>query len=201
MRVVLVSDHLLLRRGLRELLSVRGMEVLGDFSLCCDALELVCGLAPQVLMLICSETADRGLALLKAWKARGTGIPVLMISMSTEQARSGYTVPLEADGFLSRDSDPEELVEAVGCLLSGGNYLPSDVSTITVPESNKPLRLTKTEAEVLRQVGTGATLADLSRHFVVSRNTAKTHLHNLYRKFGVSDRVQLLMKARDLGLL
>lgn len=204
MRVVLVDDHELVRRGVRELLEARGIEVAGDFGPLPDLHQRVLALVPDVVLLDLSMPGEGGIDYLKRWKLDSPHLPILVLSMHVEEPWVGWATAAGADGYLSKSAGPDELVKAIGELARGGRYFSAQVAHLKSLESRAGLgvqALTKKEKEVLRQVGQGATLTELAVHFVVSRNTAKTHLHSLYRKFGVSDRAQLLVKAKSLGLL
>lgn len=202
MRVVLIDDHMLVRRGVRELLEGRGIEVSADLDPHPKVLDEAAAAEPDVLVLDLAMPEPGGVALLSEWKRRFPSIPVLVLSMHMEQPWVGRAVEAGADGYLSKASGPEELVTALRDLRDGKTALCSRVRRLLerMPPNSVGLRLTRRELEVLRQVTHGANIDELAAHFVVSRNTAKTHLHSLYRKLEVSDRTQLLLKAHELGL-
>lgn len=204
MRVALVDDHELVRSGLREMLEARQVEVVIDLGPTSDVLQRLLAAEPEVLVLDLSMPGQGGLELLKIWKTRAPEIPVLVLSMHVGEPWVGWARDAGAEGYLSKSAAPDELVAALRAVRAGQTHYAPEVERLlrnrTGSRSNA-LRLTPREREVLKQIGLGATLTELSAHFVVSRNTAKTHLHNLYRKFEVSDRTQLLLKARSLGLL
>ena len=206
MRVALVDDHSLVRTGVRERLETRDVEVVCDFGPSAEVLERVAAYKPDVLVLDLSMPGRNGVELLRKWKTLYPGIPVLILSMHVEEPWVSWALEAGADGYISKSSEPPELMEALDSVYRGSSYFGPQVKRVLrigEEAGAKPpaLRLTRREQEVLQQVGRGSTLPELAQHFVLSHNTAKTHLHNLYRKFKVSDRAQLLLKARRLGLL
>lgn len=201
MRVVLIDDHALVRRGVRGVLESRGVTVLGDLAPHEGVLVEAGALCPDLLLLDPSMTQYDGLDLLRRWKARHPEIPVMVLSMNVDETTVGQAMQAGADGYVCKSSEPEDLWRAMAALGRGEKPL--------CPRTRPPRRgrepdlaqLTARELQVLVEVGRGATLSDLAAHFVVSRNTAKSHLHSLYRKLGVSDRAQVILKGREMGLL
>ncbi len=202
MRVVLIDDHMLVRRGVREILEGRGVEVVADLDPHPSVLEEAARARPDVLVLDLAMPEPGGVALLREWKSRQPAVPVLILSMHVEQPWVGWAMEAGADGYLSKASGPEQLLEALRDLEAGRSAICPQVSRLVerMPARAAGPRLTRRELEVLREVRRGANIAELAARFVVSHNTAKTHLHSLYRKFQVSDRAQLLLKAHHLGL-
>lgn len=203
MRVVLVDDHTLVRRGLKEMLESRGVQVVADLGPSQDILTSVYAHRPDVLVLDLAMPGEGGLALLTRWKKEYPHIPVLILSMHVEEPWVSWVLAAGAEGFLSKSSAPEDVVRALQSILEGGRPFSSEISEVlTRREQQGPTpSFTRREMEVLRRVCEGATIADLAAGFVISHNTAKSHLHSLYRKLGVSDRAQVLLKAKTLGLL
>lgn len=202
MRVVLIDDHLLVRRGVREILEGSGVEVVADLDPHSAVLEEAAAARPDVLILDLAMPEPGGIALLREWKSRYPAVPVLILSMHVEQPWVGWAMTAGADGYLSKASRPEQLLEALQAVQEGRPALCPQVSRLLerVPAGPGQPRLTRREIEVLREVKRGANIAELAARFVVSHNTAKTHLHSLYRKFQVSDRAQLLLRAHQLNL-
>ena len=206
MRVALVDDHSLVRTGVREILEARNVEVVCDLGPSTEVLEIVGAHKPDTPVLDLSIPRRNGVELLKKWKTLHPAIPVLILSMHVEEPWVSWALEAGADGYISKSAEPPELMMALETVCGGRPYFGSQVRRVLkigeeAGTKARALHLTQREKEVLQQVGRGSTLPELAKHFVVSHNTAKTHLHNLYRKFKVSDRAQLLLKARKLGLL
>ena len=200
MRVVLVDGHTMERQGVRELLKSLGMTVVGDLAPHEEVVEEAGALAPEVLLLDPSMSGPDGLDLLRRWKRRYPNIPVIVLSMEADSLM-GQAMDAGADGYVCKSSHPDELLQALAALARDEKPFCLGTRKAGRKAETGSLPLPRREREVLSQVGQGATLSDLASHFVVSRNTAKSHLHSLYRKLEVSDRAQLIVKASGLGLL
>lgn len=203
MRVVIVDSFGLVRKALRLLLEHFQLEVLGDFEPGPDVLAFAAQAAPEVLIVELVGQGKAGLMFLKSWKAHNPRIPVLVLSSQTEQPWLDWAVEGKVEGYLSKHCDPEELLNVLAVLVQGEKsyceqvreHFENPADFLDIP------RLTPRELQVLRLVSLGADLDQLATEMIVSRNTAKTHLHALYRKLRVSDRARLLVRSRALGFL
>lgn len=198
MRVVLVESHTLVRRGIRHLLEDGGVQVLADGEPGPSSMEVLGRDLPDVLLL---EVDMGGQQFLERVKKRHPSLPVLVVSAQLSQSWIAGALAAGAEGYLSKSCSPEDLLEALKAVVAGGRPLGPEVVTALADGWSHPApRLTAREREVLSLVGCGCAAPELARRLSVSVNTAKTHLHSLYRKLGVSDRAQLLLLAQRSNL-
>lgn len=202
MRVVLVDDHALIRNSLRELLESRGVQVLADLDPSPDLARRIAELSPDVVLLDLSMPGANGNSLLRELKQQ-LAAKVIVLTMHVDEPWVSRALEAGADGYLSKSCSPQELLEALTVVLDGGRPMSPEVARTLAQTGARPSvpRLTPRERQVLKLVARGCTARDLAQQMTVTVNTAKTHLHSLYRKLGVSDRTQLLLLSQRHGWL
>jgi len=213
-RVLLVDDQALLRSGLRSLLEHEdGIEVVGEAGDGIEAVERVREQDPDVVLMDIRMPRADGLGATRVI----TGDPALehvrIIILTTfdedeyifEALRNG------ASGFLVKDTEPAELIQAVRTV-ADGNSLLSPRATRTLIEEfasrAKPARLapsldvlTDREREVMAHVAAGLSNDEIAELLVISPTTAKTHVSRAMVKLGARDRAQLVVHAYETGLV
>lgn len=205
-RIILVEDHVLLRRGLKSLMeSELDVEVVAEAGTAAEAIRLV-GSVPCDLVLLDIGLPDRdGFSCLQDLVKQKPGLPILMLSMHTEGETVDKALRLGARGFLPKSAEPDELANAFRTVQEGGTYLHSEVVDALVKQrltpAPLPTDLTEREREVLQRVARGLTNAEIGDELYLAESTIKTYLRNLYSKFRVANRSELVYKAMAEGLL
>jgi len=215
MKVLLVDDHTLVRRGLAQLLStvVKGAEVT-EAADADEAAELLKHAQHDVALVDIRMPGRDGLELLREIRTSWPDLPVIMLSSYDNGEYVKAALAEGAAGYLLKDTTPEDLAQAIVVALSGsGNVLsPRAVRNLfegtmrtdgpDTTESN-PLRdagLTRRESDVLHLLAGGASNREISRQLFLSEKTVKAHLAAVFRKLGVSNRTQAAMAAVSMGL-
>jgi DNA-binding NarL/FixJ family response regulator len=215
MKVLLVDDHTLVRRGLAQLLStvVKGAEVT-EAADADEAAELLKHAQHDVALVDIRMPGRDGLELLREIRASWPDLPVIMLSSYDNGEYVKAALAEGAAGYLLKDTTPEDLAQAIVVALSGsGNVLsPRAVRNLfegtmrtdgpDATESN-PLHdagLTRRESDVLHLLAGGASNREISRQLFLSEKTVKAHLAAVFRKLGVSNRTQAAMAAVSMGL-
>jgi DNA-binding NarL/FixJ family response regulator len=214
MKVLLVDDHTLVRRGLAHLLAscIPDAEVTeaGGTE---EALELL-RVAPQEVALVDIRMPGRdGLNLLKDIRAQYPKLPVIMLSSYDNGEYVKAALAEGAAGYLLKDTTPDDLVQAIVVALSGaGNVLspravrnmfdgPSPQDHGTRDDSARAdAGLTRRESDVLQLLSKGASNREISRELFLSEKTVKAHLAAVFRKLGVTNRTQAAMAAVAMGI-
>ena len=212
--VVLADDQVLLRAGLRALLDAEpDIAVLGEASDGREALALVRDLHPDVVLMDILMPGTDGLEATRLIAAEpglaGTKVVVLttfdLDEYVFEAIRAG------ANGFLVKDTEPEELVRAVHAVVAGDALLSPRITRRLIEEyasrAKVPLELqgldllTDREREVVALVGQGCTNDEIAERLIVSVATAKTHVSRAMLKLGARDRAQVVVFAYESGLV
>jgi DNA-binding NarL/FixJ family response regulator len=198
-RVLIVDDHPVVRRGLRALLEVQdGIAVAGEAGDGPAALALAAEHDPDVILLDLKLPAMSGLAVLTELTARNATAKVLVLTSVTDPEMAGQVMRAGAAGLLYKDVDPDALVRAIRAVHDGHLLL--------APEAAGPLlrsaawspgldALTTREREVLAELARGRSNREIARALNVSEKTVKTHVSSVLGKLGVQDRTQAALFA------
>ena len=211
-RVVIADDHGLICEGLRMVLERGGMEVVGVASTGRQAVELTATAKPDVLILDIRMPDMDGLEALSEVKNQGLPASVIMLTSFDTPEFLAQAVARGAAGFLSKSADVKGIPEAVRAVAAGEAIVDRqllqaalDTSTRAASEDRGYSRrsahdLTEQELRVLKLVAEGRDNSAIAASLGVSRNTVKTHVHNIFSKLGVSDRTQAAILAMRMGL-
>jgi DNA-binding NarL/FixJ family response regulator len=213
-RVVLADDQALVRAGFRSLLdAIDDLEVVGEASDGEDAVRLVSELEPDVVLMDIRMPGLDGLAATRAIVEDDRLANVRIVILTTfgldeyvfEAIRAG------ASGFLVKDTEPEELIQAVRVVAAGEALLSPGVTKRLLAEfasrakEPPPARaldeLTEREREIVALVGEGLSNQEIAERLFLSPATAKTHVSHAMSKLRVRDRAQLVVIAYESGLV
>jgi DNA-binding NarL/FixJ family response regulator len=213
-RIVLVDDQMLIRAGLRALLSAEpDMRVVGEAGDGEAAIDLVRAERPDVVLMDIRMPGGDGLAATRAIGADPAlaGVHVVVLTTFEEDSYVFEAIRGGAAGFLVKDTDPAELIRAVRTVVAGESLL-SPRATRSLVEAfaahAKPSALapeldvlTEREREVMRHVAVGLTNAEIAERLFISPATTKTHVSRAMIKLGARDRAQLVVFAYETGLV
>lgn len=210
-RVALVDDHPVVREGLRSVLDVPDIEVVGEAESGEAAAALVRSLEPHVLVLDIKMPGKGGLEAIKAVKAIRPRTAVLVFTIYNDAETLRKAVLCGAAGYLCKDATGLELLNMIRRIAAGEDVLDRAVLREVIKSQHPPKGapgdaferatrdLTPQEIELLRRVLQGHTNQEIQKSTRLSRNTVKTHLKSLFRKLGVSDRTQVILWAIRVG--
>jgi DNA-binding NarL/FixJ family response regulator len=213
-KVLLVDDHTLVRRGLAQLLAARLPEAEVTEAGDSEEASAILARSPHDVALVDVRMPGRdGLELLREIKASWPDLPVIMLSSYDNGEYVKAALAEGASGYLLKDTTPEDLAQAILVALSGsGNVLsPRAVRNlfegpIRRDEGNghdnriPDVGLTKRESDVLRHLAGGSSNREISRMLFLSEKTVKAHLAAVFRKLGVTNRTQAAMAAVAMGM-
>ncbi|MEO8291682.1 MAG: response regulator transcription factor [Actinomycetota bacterium] len=210
MRILIVDDHALVRRGMSYV-------VKEGFP---DADVSEAGSAAAALVILRAEKVDMalvdvrmpdldGLDLLRTVKAEWPDIPVIMLSTYENAPYVKRALSDGASGYLLKDATPEDLSQAINVAMSGsGNVLSPRViqNLFDDAESNShngrrsEFSLTQRENDILGLLSEGRSNRDIAGNLFLSEKTVKAHLAAIFRKLGVTNRTQAAMAAVSMGV-
>lgn len=214
MRVLVVDDHALVRRGMGHVIRecFPDAEVLEAGS-ATDALEkLSTGSIDIALVDVRMPDAD-GLELLHDLKSRWPELPVIMLTSFDHAHYVRRALAEGAAGYMLKDATPEDLEQAINVALSGGGNVlsPKVIQNLfesieggTAGDRSPSVRtagsLTQRETEILALLAEGRSNRDISRALFLSEKTVKAHLAAIFRKLSVTNRTQAAMAAVSMGI-
>jgi two-component system nitrate/nitrite response regulator NarL len=212
-RVLLIDDHALVRKGLEELLRSRGVDVVDSVGRGDEGIERARELQPDIILLDIKMPIMGGLDTLEKMRDSGIDIPVLILSMSRDEADLERALRIGAQGYLLKDMDPDELLPALSDALQGRTVVAKElIGSLTniiqgkptaqeAPEPATPLsELTPREQEILAHIAEGESNKVIANHLGISDGTVKLHVKAILRKLGVHSRVEAAVIAVEHGV-
>jgi len=201
-RVLLVDDHELVRAGLRTFLQLQpDMAVVGEANSGEQALALVAGLAPDIVLLDLVLPGMSGVDTARRLRVAHPEVKVVVLTSFAGQESVLPAVRAGVAGYLLKDVGPAELADALRSVHAGGSPLHPAVAATVLRQVNATADpLTPREREVLRLIARGLSNRLIARELVLSEKTVKTHVSAVLAKLGVTDRTQAALLAVREGM-
>jgi two-component system, NarL family, nitrate/nitrite response regulator NarL len=202
--IVVADDHPVVLRGIVEVLqSSRNMKVVATCSHGTAAMEAIRTIAPDVAVLDIAMPGVNGVEVLTHIATTGGETKVVFLTATVPDKQILAAMSRGAKAIMFKDAAPEDLVECVRKVASGGTWFPSElVDAALERETGRQLHverisqlLTAREREIMLLVAEGLPNKLVARRLVVSEGTVKIHLHNIYQKLGVANRTALTALA------
>lgn len=204
-RVALVDDHSIVRRGLRAYLNAQpDIEVVGEAASGEEALQQVAQWQAHVIVMDAHMPGGiTGIETTRRIKRAQPDAQVIMLSGFSDDARVIGALRAGAITYLPKDSEPEQLLEAVRQAAAGKALLDPELMRRVMEAQTMRYAdvLTPRELDVLRGVAEGQTNAEIASQLHVTEETVKTHLSSILRKFNLSHRTQVAVFALKNGLV
>jgi two-component system, NarL family, invasion response regulator UvrY len=201
-QILIVDDHAILRRGLKEILEREFRDVsIGGAGTAEQALTQLDSEKWDLVILDITMPGRSGVDVLRNLKALRPKLPVLVLSMHPEDQYGKRVLKAGASGYMNKESAPEELIKAVRKLLSGGRYVsPTLAETLAVDlgrDDGTPAheRLSDREFEVLRKMASGKTVGQIAQELHLSVPTVSTYRARILEKMGMSNTAELIRYA------
>ncbi|MFF4327774.1 response regulator [Streptomyces sp. NPDC001591] len=207
-RVLLVDDHQVVRRGLRTFLEVQeDIEVVGEAADGAEGTARAEELRPDVILMDVTMPGTDGIEALRRLRDLGNPARVLVVTSFTEQRTVVPALRAGAAGYLYKDIDPDALAGAIRSVHAGHVLLQPEVAEALLAAQDdqgapagRPGSLTEREREVLGLIADGRSNREIARALVLSEKTVKTHVSNILMKLDLSDRTQAALWAVRHGI-
>jgi len=210
-RVLLADDHQMLRQAVRRALEDAGVDVIGEAANGDEAVMLTQSLRPDVVLMDVSMPVLDGIEACRRIADSGSPARVLVLTMHDEDALRAKALRAGAAGFLTKDCELKEVVDAVRAVASGEMLLSTEIAHAILaqfPEEpvdveSTPVTgpLTRREREVLQAVADGRSTTEIGRELFISVKTVKNHLASIYAKLDARDRTQAVISGVRLGIV
>jgi two-component system nitrate/nitrite response regulator NarL len=208
-RVVLVDDHTLFRKGLAELLEHSGVvKVVGITGNPDEAHRLLREHKPDVVMIDLNMPARDGISLLGDLRAEGIDVPAVFLTVSNAERDLAAALRAGARGYLLKDMEPDDVVDAVHRAARGETVvapaMTAQLVNLVDSKRNTPEsllnQLTGREREILAHLAQGESNKAIARALNISQETVKLHVRHVLAKLNLSSRVEAAVFAVERKL-
>ncbi|MFI9308992.1 response regulator [Streptomyces triculaminicus] len=207
-KVLLVDDHQVVRRGLRTFLEVQDdIEVVGEAANGAEGVERAEELRPDVVLMDVKMPGMDGIEALRKLRELGNPARVLIVTSFTEQRTVVPALRAGAAGYVYKDVDPDALAGAIRSVHAGHVLLQPEVAGALLSQDEtgnggqgRGGALTDREREVLALIADGRSNREIARALVLSEKTVKTHVSNILMKLDLADRTQAALWAVRHGI-
>lgn len=206
-RVLVVDDHTLFRRGVVDLLRDEpDFTPVGEAHSGPEALELSQRVQPDVVLLDVHMPGGNGVDAVQDLK-QIPGVHILMLTISEKDEDLLAAIEAGADGYLLKGTEPDDLCRAIRQAATGQSILSPEITAKVMRaaahgwERSAQVSLSPREQEVLAELARGATTADIAATLIIAESTVKTHIHHILEKLDASNRAEAVARATAMGLL
>lgn len=204
MQILVIDDHVAIRRGVSEMLESSFPEVVFGFAESeAEALQQMQSQNWDAAILDLNLKARGGLDLIRSLKDRQPQMRVLVYTMHPEEHFGLMALRAGADGYLTKDAEPEELIQATKRILSGSRYISPNLAeylaqAVTRCETSQPqLLLSDREYQVLQGLAAGKSLTQMGEEFNLSVKTISTYRSRLLEKLKLSNNSEVVRYALE----
>lgn len=207
-RVLVVDDHPVVRRGIRSLLAEEeGFEVVGEAANGKEALEQVEKLHPDVILMDLVMPEMNGVEAIQRITASYPEARILVMTSFAADDKVFPSIKAGALGYLLKDSDPEDLLRMIRQVYRGELSIHPSIARKVIQELNRPTQepltpspLTEREVEILQLLAQGVENKEIARRLVLREATVRTHVSNILSKLHLANRVQATLYALRKGI-
>jgi NarL family two-component system response regulator LiaR len=207
-RVMIVDDHPVVRRGIQSLLGEEeDIQVVGEAVNGKDAIEKVESLKPDVILMDLVMPEMSGIEAIEKITASHPNARILVMTSFAADDKVFPSIKAGALGYLLKDSDPEDLIRMIRQVYRGELSIHPTIARKVIQELNRPAKepltpspITEREVEILQLLAQGMENKEIAAKLVVRDATVRTHVSNILRKLQLANRVQATLYALRTGL-
>lgn len=207
-RVLHADDHAIVREGVRALLlSEPGMELVASAGNGSDAVAQTLALRPDIIVMDLQMPQMSGLDAIGQIRQEIPDARILVVTSFAEDDTVFSAIKAGAQGYLLKDSTPEELLQAIRDVYEGRLSLHPSIASKVIQELHRPSPLqptadplTSRELDILRYVAQGMANQEIAEKLVVSERTVRTHVSNILAKLHLANRTQAALYALREGI-
>jgi DNA-binding NarL/FixJ family response regulator len=207
-KVLIADDHAMVRRGLREILAETGdILVAGEATTAPEVLQLVREQRWDLVVLDINLPGGNGIELLADIRRERPDTRVLILTVYSEKQYAVRAIRAGAAGFLTKESAPAKLLDAVRKIAGGGRYVSAELaetlaSVLAGETPGQPHdRLSDRELEIMRMLASGKTVSQVAQELALSVKTVSTHRTRILKKMNLKNNAELTTYAVRKGLV
>jgi DNA-binding NarL/FixJ family response regulator len=213
-KILIVDDHEVVRDGLKNiLLSLNNVAIAGEAANGEDAIAFYESNKPDLVIMDISMPGMNGIEATRIIKENDPNAKILILTMHDNQEYLNQIIRSGAKGFVLKNTDKEELLDAVKTVAGGENFFSKDISKLIIEnyirsakdtdknEGYKEVPLTKREIEILKYIAEGNSNQEIANKLYISYNTVDTHRKNIMHKLSIKNTAGLVRYAIEKGLI
>lgn len=213
LRILLVDDHVLFRKGLSALLSERSdIQIVGEARDGLEAIDAAREFLPDVILMDVNMPRCDGLEATRRIKREMPHVKIVILTVSDDDQHLFEAIKSGAQGYLLKDLEPYQLYDLLESISRGEAPLSGVIAAKILKEFTRPAgtpaqepavmdELTPREMNILRLVAEGKSNKDIANELVISENTVKIHIRNILEKLHLQNRIQAAVYAVSQGLV
>ena len=208
LKILIADDHAIVREGLKQILAATpDMVVAGEATSGNEALKMARQASYDVILLDISLPGRNGLEVLKQLRLESAKMPILMLSMYPEEQYALRALKAGANGYLTKESAPDELITAIGKVSRGGNYVSASLAEklaayLGRETDKRPHQLlSDREYQVMLMIASGRTVSDIAHELMLSVKTISTNRTRSLQKLGMKSNSEFTYYAVKEGLI
>ncbi len=213
-KILIVDDHEVVRDGLKNILtSLDNITIAGEAGNGEDAVKMYSTLKPDLVIMDISMPGMNGIEATRVIKEKDPDARILILTMHDNQEYLNQIIRSGAKGFILKNTDKEELLDAVRTVANGDNFFSKDISKLIIDnyirtaketektDAYKEVPLTKREIEILKLIASGYSNQEIANILYISYNTVDTHRKNIMHKLAIKNTAGLVRYAIEKGLI
>ena len=197
-RLLLVDDHELVRTGIRRILEdVRDFEVIGEVNTGEEAIKFCRETQPDLVLMDMNMPGIGGLEATKQILRFADSTKIIVLSVHKDNPIPGKVMQLGAFGYLTKDTEPKEMINAIRKVSTGQKYLAPEIAQqiaigkLSLDDENPFEQLSERELEIAIMLTKGAKVPDIAVQLNISAKTVNTYRYRMFEKLSVSSDVEL----------
>ena len=208
--VLIADDHPLFRHGLSALLSASpDFEVVGEATTGEEVIELAARLQPDVILMDIQMPGVNGIEATRRILHNSPNIRILIVTMFEDDASVFTAMRAGARGYVLKDAQKADMLQAIRAVGRGEAIFSPAIATRLIDFFSAPRHvappqvfpeLTEREREILNLIAQGHSNTEIATRLVLSPNTVRNYVSNIFSKLQVADRAQAIIRAREAGL-
>ncbi len=214
-RVFLVDDHEVVRKGMKFLLEdEESLEIVGEAAGGKEAIASIPQIKPELVLLDINMPEMNGIETAKVLRREQPAVKILIFSMHNDPDYILKSIESGVDGYILKNTEKEEIVKAIRTVYGGEKYFPPEVSAILVsalqgkgispakrekPRSRVMDKLSRKELEILRFISNGMSSKEIAEKLDLSIRTVSNHRANMLKKTGLNNTAELIRMVTNEG--
>ena len=206
-KILIVDDHLIVREGIKRILEeISDIRIVNEASSGQEAMELIMDNKYDIILLDISMRGQNGLQTLKLIKKHDNTIPVLMLSMHSEEQYAMRSLKAGASGYITKDVASGQLVTAIKKINKGRKFISKEVAELLATDLYHNIdkdpheNLSDREFEILKMIAAGMTMKNIATELSISPKTVSTYRSRILEKLNMKSNSDLIHYVIDYKL-